>query len=765
MPPPELLRQITSTSCPFVFRIVDRDRKNPGAGTAVLVSDAGFEHGFALTCWHNVDWDLVHVDDWKRQEVVTLPPRIVALPADASDLMKAPGRRVELMGRASNPRHDLAVLRVSHAVIKAFHLRPAPISFHVRPGAPVIVRGLDRTWLAASLRMYRGRVPDMQDPFMILNHHLPGQRAFMVRLEEPWHRGMSGGAVFDAEHGALIGIATGLLPEFAVVPAHFETGYAAAMQEAAESWTTIRRHCDVVEPGATFPPWPLPPRIVHPLPPAPHYERREELEALRGFWTGPGAGGVLSLIGIGGAGKTSIAERFLHELTPSASPNAPRGDDTVEPKAMFAWSFYQAPDPQQCVEALLRYLDGDRRDAAPPLADVQSMIARRENARVLVVLDGLERLQEMAPLGRLNEGAAPLRLFLQGCANGTGGIWVVVTSQLPLSDLAAWQERAYRPVEVDQLSVDAAHALLRGRGVKGTAEQIDGLLREFGRHALTLDYLGTLLTAFYDGDPAGVAELSPLPLRASTGSGTSEADAQARRLTRLFVGYEQRLDGEEVAALQAISVFRVPVDVTALAAFSWKPSTPAAGATPLPKGLRLRQVLARLRELHLVQQHTDAGGAHRYSVHPAVSQYFYDSLEEDARLAHLGASEYLSREVDARRFQIPARGAVRTRGAVRVRGGAGESHPSDPAVLALLEEAIYHMLQAGLVAQALELYRRRLGGFAHLAKTLRQPGRGHRLTAMFLDHAVTHGDFAGLAQLREDHERYRAALDSADPSR
>src|SRR5438445_5595564 len=83
-------------------------------------------------------------------------------------------------------------------------------------------------------------------------------------------------------------------------------------------------------------PPPREPREVHRLPPAPHFVgRAAELAALRAGWR-DGFRGVLALVGLGGAGKTAVAARFVEELLgPDAAPR---------PDGLFVWSFYQQPD-------------------------------------------------------------------------------------------------------------------------------------------------------------------------------------------------------------------------------------------------------------------------------------------------------------------------------------------------------------------------------------------------------------------------------------
>jgi hypothetical protein len=87
--------------------------------------------------------------------------------------------------------------------------------------------------------------------------------------------------------------------------------------------------------------------LVHPVPPAPHFVGREsELEALRQAKQSHFRG-VVSLVGLGGAGKTAIGARFLEELLQSA--------ETLAFQGLFVWSFYQEPDPGLFLQRAYEY--------------------------------------------------------------------------------------------------------------------------------------------------------------------------------------------------------------------------------------------------------------------------------------------------------------------------------------------------------------------------------------------------------------------------
>ncbi len=280
-------------------------------------------------------------------------------------------------------------------------------------------------------------------------------------------------------------------------------------------------------------------RLVHPLPRAPQFVGRDtELSALKELWTG-GARGVIALVGLGGAGKTAIAARFLDELR--------EGKLSPRPTGLFVWSFYQEPDTGYFLQELHRYFTPDARSEAP--AKGAALIHLLSSALAtggphLLVLDGLERVQRgegnaRGVFGQLEDPL--LKGLLTRVAERTGQTVVLVTSRFPLTDLHSSLGEGYRHVDVEQLSRAAAIELLRRHGVRGDDAALAPLIDSYGAHALTLDHLGGLIGQFLGGDPAKAPEA---PMFASP-----EHDRQALRLARLLKAYEEHLPAEELALL------------------------------------------------------------------------------------------------------------------------------------------------------------------------------------------------------------------------
>lgn len=297
---------------------------------------------------------------------------------------------------------------------------------------------------------------------------------------------------------------------------------------------------------SVHPPDPL---LVHRLPPAPHFVGRdEELARLRDAWTS-GFRGVLALVGLGGAGKTAVAARFLDELL--AGKLAPR------PAGVFVWSFYQAPDAGLFLEEAYRYFAGSRSALAAKGAGLLHLLreALAHGGPYLLVLDGLERVQrqEGADFGQVEDPL--LRGLLARLADGTGRTAALVTSRFPLTDFFIGRTArapGYHHLDVGGLSAGAALDLLRRRGVVGADDVLAALVERYGAHALTLDHLGGIIGQFLDGDPTRAPEAPDLT--------AASDDRQALRLARLLRAYEEHLPPEELALLCRLCLLRRGAD-------------------------------------------------------------------------------------------------------------------------------------------------------------------------------------------------------------
>ena len=124
------------------------------------------------------------------------------------------------------------------------------------------------------------------------------------------------------------------------------------------------------------------------------------------------------------------------------------------------------------------------------------LVAQR---RTLLVLDGLEPLQNPPgpQEGRLREPA--LQAFLRELAGFNTGL-CVITTRLPVADIADHERTSTPRRDLEHLSSDAGAKLLQALGVKGDEEKLRRASDEFSGHCLALTLLGSYLTDAYNGD-------------------------------------------------------------------------------------------------------------------------------------------------------------------------------------------------------------------------------------------------------------------------
>ncbi|MCC7377013.1 MAG: DUF4062 domain-containing protein [Verrucomicrobiales bacterium] len=429
-------------------------------------------------------------------------------------------------------------------------------------------------------------------------------------------------------------------------------------------------------------------RIVHALQPAPHFHGRDALVTELRIWAMDLASPdrVWSLVAAGGTGKTAVVERVVRDLHPGEA-------------SVIVWSFYEAPD----ADAFLRecnhlFLGEEEGPAGGRLERLERGL--RDSRPHLIVLDGLERVQEDAGNGRVRGELSDqtLKLLLRACAGGLGRTRALVTSRFPLVDLQDWTGRGYRHTSLEDLIPDAAVAVLRGWGVLGEDTALRAAANQVGYHALSVAVIGSYLKSFANGR---IEEVASFNLEAVRGE-----DLKAARLARVLASYAERLPTDERALLARLSVFPRGVTLELLGTLVDSGGEVAgllAGARP-----RLMQLLNTLRARGLVFQYT-TNATVTWTAHPFLRDAFRGLLGCPAERVFDVVAQALGAGVEKR----------------------PETKPTEPTVLDRYERLIEATRLAGQQQEAFDLYWYGLGSYRHLAKRLGEYQRGYRILAAF----------------------------------
>lgn len=429
-------------------------------------------------------------------------------------------------------------------------------------------------------------------------------------------------------------------------------------------------------------------RIVHALQPAPHFQGRDALLGELAAWVSDLASPdrVWSLVAAGGTGKTAVAERIVAGMQP--------GEANV-----LVWSFYENPDTgaflRECNQLFLGEEEGP---AGGRLERLERGL--RDGRPHLLVLDGLERVQEDAGAGRVRGELSDhtLKLLLRALAAGLGRARALVTSRFPLVDLQDWTNRGYRDTRLDDLSPEAAVAVLRGWSVTGDEGALRTAAAQVGHHALSVTALGSYLQSFAGGRIEAVKDFD---LDAVTGD-----DPKAAKLARVLAYYAQRLPAEERELLARLSVFPRGVTLELLGVLV-NAGGDVAGLLLKAKP-RLVALLGSLRTRGLVFEYR-SDAAVTWTAHPFLRERFRGLLGCPPEKVF----EVVARSLGAGLEKSP------------------DTKPTEPAVLDRYERLIEATRLAGREQEAFELYWYGLGGFRSLGWVLGEYERGYRILAAF----------------------------------
>ncbi len=455
------------------------------------------------------------------------------------------------------------------------------------------------------------------------------------------------------------------------------------------------------------------------------FGRERELAALDRAWADPQTH-VFSLVAWGGVGKTALVNAWLLALERDGWRGAER---------VFGWSFYSqgAAEGRQAsadpfIDAALRWFGDPDPTTGSPWDKGERLAELVQGRRTLLILDGLEPLQNPPPVeaGRINDPG--LRCLLRSLAHGQGGL-CVVTTRLPLDDLREFIGATHVQVDLEQLTPEAGAEYLGKLGVRGNLGELREAAAEYGGHALALTLLGGLLADACGGDVRRRHEIGPL-----------EADSQAGgHAARVMAAYEWWFGpGPERAILQMMGLFDRPADDPALAALRAAPPIPGLtdalfrparsetgpsgkvlfdktkGPEPQPLGdMDFQRAVAALRRARLLAPRDDAR-PDELDCHPLVREHFAARLGTEQPAAWQAAHGRLYEHYKTHAKQFP----------------------DTLAEMAPLYAAVAHGCQAGRRQNALEeVYWRRIqrGSEFYHAKKLGALGAELALLAGFFD--------------------------------
>ena len=225
------------------------------------------------------------------------------------------------------------------------------------------------------------------------------------------------------------------------------------------------------------------------------FGREEDIAFLDNAWETPDAN-VVTIVAWAGVGKSTLINHWLRGMSARHYCSA---------ELVFGWSFYRqgssggTSSADEFLDAALSWF-GDRDPRIGTAWEKGERLAKLiAHRRTLLILDGLEPLQNApgAQEGRLRESS--LQALLRELAAFNSGL-CVITTRLPIADIADHERTSAPRRDLEQLSSDAGARVLRALGVKGGEAELRTASDEFNGHCLALTLLGSYLTDAYNGE-------------------------------------------------------------------------------------------------------------------------------------------------------------------------------------------------------------------------------------------------------------------------
>jgi hypothetical protein len=343
------------------------------------------------------------------------------------------------------------------------------------------------------------------------------------------------------------------------------------------------------------------------------FGREEDIAFLNDAWANPDVN-VVTIVAWAGVGKSTLVNHWLRGMA---------GQHYRPAELVFGWSFYRqgtsggTSSADEFLDAALTWFgDPDPRigTAWEKGERLAKLVAHR---RTLLVLDGLEPLQNPpgSQEGRLREPS--LQALLKELAAFNTGL-CVITTRLPVADIADHERTSAPRRELEHLSSDAGGKLLRALGVKGDEVELRSASDEFSGHCLALTLLGSYLADAHNGD---------IRCRNEVAGRLGHDVRQGVHARKVMESYHTWFgEGPELSVLRMLGLFDRPADEKALGALLKPPAI--AGLTESLTDLspsEWRTILARLRRARLLAGE-DPHNRGDLDTHPLVREYFSEQL-------------------------------------------------------------------------------------------------------------------------------------------
>ena len=343
------------------------------------------------------------------------------------------------------------------------------------------------------------------------------------------------------------------------------------------------------------------------------FGREDDIAFLDGSWANEDTN-IVTIVAWAGVGKSTLINHWLRAMAAQHYRSA---------ELVFGWSFYRqgtsggTSSADEFLDAALGWFGDPHPQIGAAWEKGERLAKLISHRRTLLILDGLEPLQNPPgpQEGRLRDPS--LQALLRELAAYNSGL-CVITTRMPIADVADHEQTSVPRRDLEQLSSDAGAKLLRALGVRGDEAELRRASDEFSGHCLALTLLGSYLTDAYNGD---------IRCRKEVSQHLSHDVRQGVHARKVMESYQTWFgEGPELSVLRLLGLFDRPADEKALETLLRPPVI--RGLTESLTNLspsEWRTILAKLRRARLLAGE-DPHNPGYLDAHPLVREYFGEQL-------------------------------------------------------------------------------------------------------------------------------------------
>ena len=332
-----------------------------------------------------------------------------------------------------------------------------------------------------------------------------------------------------------------------------------------------------------------------------NYQGRTGDFAVLNRWANDPATRIIAITGIGGQGKTAMTGRWLKHEREENLKNIP----------VFYWSFYEDMEVEKFLKQVVAFcLPIDQISGQDIIESIPFIIRVVQKARLLLVLDGLEVLQEDAASVNHGEISDPfLAPFLRNWLRVQHKGLMVLTSRFHFPQLERFSGVGFHRLDLTRLSAQDGVSLLKKLNIYGDANLLERYVEKLSGHPLALRVLASAVKRSCYGN-----------IDACKSEQILFEDGEGKlydKLNHLLSFYEKQLKDGQRELLGIISLFKRPIEtesfVTLLGNMESLKDTPLAKAD----AATIERQLKLLIDDFLIEK-TDEG----ITTHPVIRDYF-----------------------------------------------------------------------------------------------------------------------------------------------